>query len=364
MDRQRLHQAVAVLSAIVAVAAATPGEAGPVYTYDALGRLATVRYDDGRRITYSYDAAGNRTAVVAGATANQPPVAAPDTLNIYEEAVSGSINPRTNDSDPDGSTLTVCTVFGSQKGTASISGSNVIYTPASKRTATDYLYYTVSDGACDQTAMTATSGISVNLLNRSPVAVADSPTIPRNRPFTFDPRTNDTDPGADPLTVASATNGTKGSTTVSGDGFAITYTPVQGSTGADSFTYVLRDVDGGTATGNVNITFSTANSPPTPSLDLVQARANYFSTPVRPEITVDPRTNDSDPDGDALTVTGVTQGAKGTVTFGTGFVRYRYGQTLSGDHSDSDSFTYTVSDGLGGSSTATVNVQILVVNMN
>lgn len=39
------------------------------YTYDVLGRLAKATYSNGVVITYSYDAAGNRTStVVTGAT--------------------------------------------------------------------------------------------------------------------------------------------------------------------------------------------------------------------------------------------------------------------------------------------------------
>lgn len=38
------------------------------YTYDALGRLKTVRYADGRVTTYTYDAAGNRTQVTTAPT--------------------------------------------------------------------------------------------------------------------------------------------------------------------------------------------------------------------------------------------------------------------------------------------------------
>ena len=41
---------------------------GITYTYDALGRVITLTYDNGTQITYAYDAAGNRTTqgVVCG----------------------------------------------------------------------------------------------------------------------------------------------------------------------------------------------------------------------------------------------------------------------------------------------------------
>jgi YD repeat-containing protein len=40
-----------------------PALAATTYTYDDLGRVATVTYDNGLMITYSYDPAGNRTQV-------------------------------------------------------------------------------------------------------------------------------------------------------------------------------------------------------------------------------------------------------------------------------------------------------------
>jgi YD repeat-containing protein len=43
-------------------ALATP--ATTTYTYDDLGRVATVTYQNGMVITYNYDPAGNRTQVV------------------------------------------------------------------------------------------------------------------------------------------------------------------------------------------------------------------------------------------------------------------------------------------------------------
>lgn len=43
------------------------------YTYDGLGRVETVTYGGGVVITYTYDAAGNRTQVVQGAPPPPPP---------------------------------------------------------------------------------------------------------------------------------------------------------------------------------------------------------------------------------------------------------------------------------------------------
>jgi hypothetical protein len=64
--------------------------------------------------------------------------------------------------------------------------------------------------------------------------------------------------------------------------------------------------------------------------------------------------NDSDADGDILTVTAVTQPSHGTSTLVNGVVRYSPAATFSG----TDSFSYTVSDGQGGTDTATVTVTV------
>ncbi len=69
--------------------------------------------------------------------------------------------------------------------------------------------------------------------------------------------------------------------------------------------------------------------------------------------------NDTDPNGDTLSVSGVTNGAHGTATLnGNGTITY----TPNANYSGADSFSYTVSDGHGGADTATVAVTVAAVN--
>ena len=62
---------------------------------------------------------------------------------------------------------------------------------------------------------------------------------------------NDTDPDGGTLSVSSVTGGSNGLVTLAGA--LATYTPNAGFVGSDSFTYVVSDGQGGTATGAVSV---------------------------------------------------------------------------------------------------------------
>ena len=69
--------------------------------------------------------------------------------------------------------------------------------------------------------------------------------------------------------------------------------------------------------------------------------------------------NDTDSDGDTLSVVAVTQGTNGAVSINPDkTVRYAPALNFFG----SDSFTYTIDDGHGGQATATVNVTVNAIN--
>jgi RHS repeat-associated protein len=90
-------------------------------------------------------------------------------------------------------------------------------------------------------------------------------------------------------------------------------------------------------------TFKTPNTVPI-------ARPDHFGVGSS-AITFDVIANDSDADNDALTITAVTQGKYGTITFAGRSILY----TPKTTYPPRDTFTYTLSDGFGGTAKATVS---------
>src|SRR5262245_41170946 len=105
MTRFPSHR-IATLAALTVLALSSSAHATVAYTYDDLGRVTSITYDDGIRITYTYDAAGNRTQHVIGIVPNQLPSAVNDSVTAIP-TVPLTIDVRANDSDPDNDALTL-----------------------------------------------------------------------------------------------------------------------------------------------------------------------------------------------------------------------------------------------------------------
>ena len=321
------------------------------YTYDALGHLIKVRYDNGKEIIYTYDAAGNRVQrAVTNVGANSAPVANPDSVTLNENQTSITFDPRTNDTDPDNDSLTLYSTGSGSLGTSALSGSGttVTYTSTNKRTNSDTFVYVIRDTS----GVEAYGQVTVNFANMGPVATNDTVTTNRNTPKIFDPRSNDTDPGNDALTITGVSTPSHGTVFLWGGGTALNYAPTANYYGTDSFTYTVADADGSTATATVNMTVNYGQSAPVANAD---TKTTTLNTPV----TFDPRTNDSDPDGSSLTITAKTNGTKGTVAINSG-TSLTYTPTTG--QSGADSFTYTIADVDGQTATATVSMTIQAAN--
>ncbi|MEM7273464.1 MAG: Ig-like domain-containing protein, partial [Actinomycetota bacterium] len=203
--------------------------------------------------------------------------------------------------------------------------------------------------------------------NELPVAVDDVLTVGEDDgPTAVAVLDNDSDPDVgDVLTVDSVGVATTGTAALSGG--VVTYDPAgqfealaAGQSATDSFTYTVADGNGGFATATVNVTINGADEVPNQqpvAVDDVLAVGEDDGPTVIAVLD-----NDSDPDvGDVLAVDSVGAATTGTSGLSGGVVTYDPAgqfEALEAGQSAADSFTYTISDGRGGTATATVNVTI------
>jgi large repetitive protein len=286
------------------------------------------------------------TVTVTVAPVNDPPVAKPDTATTNED-MAVTVAVLANDTDLDGDPLTV-TAATASNGTVVINpDGTVTYTPNANFNGTDTINYTISDGQGGFATSTVT--IVVAPVNDAPVAVNDVATTNEDAPLKISPLLNDTDVDGDPLTITAASS-PNGKVTVNPDG-TITYVPNPNFNGTDVITYTISDGKGGTSTATITVTVAPVNDPPVAVND---AAATNEDTPV----TIAVLSNDTDLDGDPLSVVAATA-ANGTVVINPdGTVTY----TPKANFFGVDTITYTISDGKGGSSTATVTVTVASVN--
>ncbi len=235
-------------------------------------------------------------------------------------------------------------------------GGTLTFTPNLNFTGPVSFDYTVADGQGGTDI--GTVAISVTPANDPPTAVDDNAIVSEDSGANLvDVLLNDsTVPDAgETLTISAVTQGANGSVAIVG-GTTVTYTPNADFSGVDAFTYTIDDGNGGSATATVNVTVDPVNDPPTANNDTPSIAEDSGAN------TIDALLNDSTaPDvGETLTVTGVTQGANGTVAIVGGGTAVTY--TPNANFAGSDAFTYTVSDGNGGTASATVNVTVTNVD--
>ena len=296
----------------------------------------------------------NTYQTTAGSTpspVNGAPVAVDDTQTIRCNTDPITINVLNNDSDPDGDKLTITNVTNPKYGTVRIDGDQVIYVPNGDGCGqADNFTYTVSDS--NGNSDTATVTINVNAPeNSAPIAVDDSATTTIGQSVALTTLSNDSDPDNDTLTIIDVEDPAHGSVVVSGG--QIIYTPDPGFVGTDTFNYTISDGNGHTATATETVIVKGT----TPPQNVAPVAENDVTSVVcgTSPITLDVLANDSDADGDTLTITKVTNGQYGT----TRIIKNKVVYTPNGSGcGKTDSFTYTISDGNGHTTTAAVQVNM------
>lgn len=215
------------------------------------------------------------------------------------------------------------------------------------------LTVTVRDGSNNVT--TKTFKVTVTPVNDAPTAVDDVLETDEDHAVTFNPLLNDHDPENDVLMIQSVSQGVYGSFTLSSDGKTITYTPFKDC--HETETAIIEVTDGTSVSrSKVTITVVSQNDRPTAVND------SYIIN--EDTITIfDVVSNDTDPDlgntlDEHLTIAEVSEPLHGMITIIDNKIQYVPQTNWSGK----DVFTYTIIDGSGILSVASINVYVRTVN--
>ena len=286
------------------------------------------------------------TVSVSVEAENDAPVAGDDTASTTEDTPV-TISVLSNDTDVDGPSQSVASVTQPANGTVTTLPSGQLqYTPAANFNGTDSFKYTLSDGIDTDTA---TVTVTVTAVNDAPVAVNDSATTDEDMSVTINVLGNDSDVDSTNLTASPKTQPANGSVTVDTNGNLV-YTPDPNFDGEDTFTYTASDGDKAT-TATVTVTVNSTNDAPVAANDSAEVDEDG-------SVDIAVLGNDSDVDDDTLTIVDISTPSNGTAVAANGGIRY----TPNANYSGPDSFTYTISDGNGEESTATVSVEVEAVN--
>lgn len=303
---------------------------------------ATITYtvDDGQGGTDTGTATVNVGAVNDGPTANDDAVTTDEDTPITIDVLG-------NDTDADGDALeiTAASVPAAQ-GSVAIVGNELVFTPAENFNGDVTISYSVSDG--NGGTDSAEVAVTVTPVNDAPVAVDDIQTTDEDMAVVVDLLGNDTDVDGDTLTLASVSvDPAVGSVSDNGDG-TVTFTPAPNYNGPATISYTVSDGQGGTDTGEAVVSVGAVNDSP---LAVDDTATTLEDTP----ITVDVLANDSDPDGDPLTVISASVPAsQGTVAVVGNQVEFNPAPDFNG----TATITYTVSDGNGLTDTGSLEVTV------
>ena len=290
---------------------------------------------------------GDEATATVSIRVNQAPIANPDAASVKSNRAV-EIAVLANDSDPDGDTLRVTAVSREVNGTATLVSNGVLFVPTPGVVGTGSFRYTITDPGGLQASAEVT--VRIEAVNNAPVANPDSASVVSPNSVTVNVVANDSDPDGDNLyvTALGAVPSGVGSAAISGN--RVVFQPSPSFEGIAQFAYTVADGNGGSASSTVSIQVTRENRSP-------RARNDSSSTVSGQEVTVSVLSNDSDPDGDSLEV------LSASLVDGDGVVAVVGGGTAvsftpSAEYVGTAKITYIVSDGRGGTDSATITIEV------
>jgi hypothetical protein len=278
---------------------------------------------------------------------NSAPLATDDMLSVAEDSTA-AIDVLANDHDPDGDPLQTVAATASH-GTVVIGPDGVLhYTPEPDFHGTDTIRYTVSDGMDTRGALVQ---VDVASVNDAPTTVPVPTTLTGmdHAAVSVDMVSAFTDPDAASLVFTA--DGLPPGLEISPGGVIAGTLARDASTGGPArdgrYTVTVHATDPDGASVQQLLVWQVENAAPAAVADAVSTAADQ-------PVTFSPLSNDTDPDGDALTITAATA-QYGTLTVHPdGTLTYQPGMTTA----TVDTVRYTVTDKQGGVHTAEVRITL------
>lgn len=298
--------------------------------------------------TISDDHGGSHSATVTvnvGGT-NDVPVAVNDVASVIEDQ-DVVIDVLANDSDADGNPLSISHVSATHGSASILDSQEILFTPPADFNGLVELSYTVNDGQGGSAS--AVVMVTVSEENDAPVGVDDVATTQEDNPITINVLANDSDVDGDELSLVAA-SASHGSVVINNQN-RLRYIPDENYSGTVTIDYSLQDVHGLQDSAFVTLTVLAQNDQPVAVNDTATGSEDT-------QLEINVLANDSDVDGDALEVSQVS------ATHGDANVtnNQRILFVPSPNFHGTATLSYTVSDGQGGSASATVEVVVAAVN--
>ncbi len=294
--------------------------------------------------------------ILAATDTNQAPVARADVARTGS-GLQMSLNVVGNDFDPDGDSLSLVGVSNPAHGDAFISGNSVYYTPDTGFSGVETIGYTIRDGH----GLTATGTLSVwvdtsNSSAGRPVPHTDFFYVYQGSSVGFGAAqllANDSDPENQVLAVVAVSEPSNNGTLTGDVAGGFTYVPASEAVlvGIDSqLNYLVTDTDGHVERGTITIRILAA----TDTNQAPVARADVARTGSGLQMSLNVVGNDFDPDGDSLSLVGVSNPAHGDAFISGNSVYYTPDTGFSGV----ETIGYTIRDGHGLTATGTLSVWV------
>ena len=292
---------------------------------------------------------------------NDPPTGNPDIISVVNGGTINTLNDGittsvlSNDSDPEGDSLSAQISSGPLNGSLTLNGNGTFsYTHDGSATTTDVFYYRPTDGFFPGNTTTVTIFIN-NPANGvgDTVFVVESGTATITSNGSTSVLANDSDPDGDPITAVKVTNPLRGTVTLNSNGTFL-YTHNGSNESSDSFTYSANDGKVNSSPITVSINVTGTNDPPVANNDTIIVDVGSTATSLdngQTRVTY----NDVDPDADSLTVTLVSSPTYGNLTLNSNGT---FSYTQGGMMNSGDSFQYKAFDGTVYSNNATVNIYV------